>query len=324
MGKIAKNIVAAGAAAAAFLIVSSTAEAASRGVLSLSNGKRLDYYSNTSLTSKNPKLTHAVIVVHGSDRNADDYAYRAEKALKQTSYGSQTIIVAPQFGESARRGYLHWPESGDTYMTDWAYGGADKAAKFPSFQVIDELVVKLLDRSKFPNIKLITVTGHSAGGQFVQRYSIGTNMQNLPGARMRFVPMNPSSYMYLTDKRLVKTSWTEPSSCSGYNRYRYGLERLNDYMSDMPSNAASRYASRPTRLLSGTADTATDSGVDTTCQAKLQGSNRRDRAVTYDKLMDKFWPSNNFQRVDVSGVGHSSSKMMSSSVGRNIIFGQGW
>jgi hypothetical protein len=38
--------------------------------------------------------------------------------------------------------------------------------------VLDEMLLALADRTVFPNLARVVVSGHSAGGQIVQRYAL--------------------------------------------------------------------------------------------------------------------------------------------------------
>ncbi|KAL7473753.1 hypothetical protein ACHAXS_014224 [Conticribra weissflogii] len=81
-----------------------------------------------------------------------------------------------------------------------------------SFAAIDVLLETLCDKRRFPNLDQIVVTGHSAGGQFVQRWGISSDSWcfgderdmsagTLP--RVKLVPANPRSYAYLDGRRFL-------------------------------------------------------------------------------------------------------------------------
>lgn len=301
------------------LLIGGPVAAADRGTITLSNGAKIDYYRNFALGTRNPSLTAAVIVIHGTNRNAGDYAVYAERAAKNAGALKNTLILVPQFGSSKRKGYVYWPAD-DTDATDWQYCGVDRSRSFSSCAVLDELIAKALDPAVFPNIKRVTVVGHSAGGQLVSRYAYATNSPHV--ASIRFVPMNPGSWMFLNEARLVNGAWVVPdvSACRSYNRFRYGLEGVNAYVG-RAAGGPERFAMRRVRILLGTADTGVDDDLDQTCAAKLQGPHRYGRGRNFDASVDRFWPSNVVSALDVTGVGHSASKMLDSPVGRAAVFG---
>ena len=90
-----------------------------------------------------------------------------------------------------------------------------------SYGVLDQLVAAA---STLPRVELITLMGHSSGGQTVQRYAFSTSIVagrteppaprahaaaagGLPGPprsalpRVRYVVANPSSFVYFDDRR---------------------------------------------------------------------------------------------------------------------------
>jgi hypothetical protein len=106
----------------------------------------------------------------------------------------------------------------------------------------------LNDPSLFPNLQKITITGHSDGGQFTQRYATGNRKDGTVSASVNYVIANPGSYLYLDNRRLPKgetcfedgtcmaaftTNWDPDNACAdSYNSYKYGLDgRTYGYMS---------------------------------------------------------------------------------------------
>lgn len=65
-----------------------------------------------------------------------------------------------------------------------------------SFEIIDALIADLLGSGVFPNLQHIVISGHSAGGQFTQRYAVGGLEPILhPDIGFSYFPANPKSYM---------------------------------------------------------------------------------------------------------------------------------
>ena len=70
----------------------------------------------------------------------------------------------------------------------------------------------------FPNLKTVVVVGHSAGGQFVNRYAAGGAGCPNPLVEVRYVIMNPSSYLYVDDLGpIVDRFLASSSSETAYN-----------------------------------------------------------------------------------------------------------
>ena len=64
---------------------------------------------------------------------------------------------------------MSWSCTGDS----WRSGGtATNNEKLTSFDFTDEILRKLAKKEVFPNLKAIVVSGHSAGGQYVNRYAM--------------------------------------------------------------------------------------------------------------------------------------------------------
>ena len=105
-------------------------------------------------------------------------------------------------------------QPGDAYWNhskpwgDWRAGAHSDPASghgqtVSSFQVLDTFLSLLSDPIRFPNLDKITMVGHSAGGQSVQRYAFSTLLPPTlrPGLTIRYVVANPSSYAYLDPRR---------------------------------------------------------------------------------------------------------------------------
>ena len=70
--------------------------------------------------------------------------------------------------------------------------------------MIDEVFDRLRDRKRFPNLSQVVLAGHSAGGQFVNRYAAGGQARANQGVRLKFLVMKPSPYIYLDRKRVLQ------------------------------------------------------------------------------------------------------------------------
>jgi pimeloyl-ACP methyl ester carboxylesterase len=271
-----------------------------------------------------------VIVIHGTDSNADEYFSRMIEAASVEGVVDETLVIAPLFRSSSdgtASNELHW-DDGNNYQNNWRQGdmSANADADVSSFTVIDNLLQRVADRSLFPNLRVITVAGHSAGGQFVQRYAAGTQAPSqYSDHAFTYVVANPSSYLYL-DRRRPETGSTtefaEPSTTCTFNRYKYGLDNLNTYMSSVgATKITEQYRNRFVVYLAGELDNDPDDpDLNTSCRAILQGPDRFSRASAYANFIDIFYPTHFHQFTPVPGVGHSSTLMFRSPEGRGVIF----
>ena len=202
------------------------------------NNSFLQYHSNFSILKKNNNIKQAIIVIHGTLRNGDEYYKSVMAASLLEGKQSESLIIAPSFkriDDPKEKDELFW---GRKWYQKWKYGyPSQNASPISSFKLIDELIFQVSNQSNFPNLKNIIIIGHSAGGQFIQRYAVGTTIDQNINHKLILVPSNPSSYLYLNENRyhfkngnfhLMK----EPShNCSDYNQYIYGLENLPPYFS---------------------------------------------------------------------------------------------
>jgi len=123
------------------------------------------------------------------------------------------------------------------------------------------------------------IAGHSAGGQFVQRYALASPITEVAGQHeihLKFVSGNPSSYVYLdkyrpkltfeklsSEKEMLNQhiEWIVPDkkAVPGYNKWKYGLSgECNPYLKETPKKKLkSQYIHRDVVYLIGLEDTKT-------------------------------------------------------------------
>jgi hypothetical protein len=309
-----------------------------------SNALQIPYDGNQSLTESHPGVVRAVVIIPGSNRNSGfGYETLLESATIAGMNDTSSLLVVPQYlieediafhGLPADR--LYWSESG------WKEGNRSlSTASHPrpwtisSFAILDSILY--LAASRNPNLQSIVVAGHSAGGQFVNRYAAGSAVQQalevLFGVQVSYVAANPSSYLYLNAERIVPgtpNSFAVPGTgaCSGYDRYKYGLQSRNSYMSAVSSaQIISQYAARQLTYLLGQLDTdPAHPDLDTSCPAMLQGDHRLERGLIYRGFLLHFYGASiaaMHSTIVVPGVGHDSREMFTSACGVVRLFGAG-
>ena len=283
------------------------------------NNRNMPYWRNRPLDASDPRVTRAIIVIHGSGANAEGYFDRINNVIP-SSWGNSVMVIAPHFQESieASSGEYWWDG-------DWREGGS--SGGISSYTVVDT-IVGLLRNGNFPNLKWIVIGGHSAGGQFTQRYAAFTDIDLKPAPNsqfVKFVPANPSSYVYLNEYRADGNgNWIIPQDCSSgdrYNEWKYGLDSLYGYTATRGADfARTNLPRRWVELLAGTFDNVVDDGLDLDCAAMRQGERRFDRAQNFNAFMDRFYPNNNFSMTLVPEVGHDSELIFASPQGLNAYF----
>lgn len=306
-------------------------------------GTDLTFPYHVNLNCPDSRTKNLIVVLHGTSRTGSGY-FDVVHSMDSNDDGT-TLIVAPQFlfcaddhspcddgvGNPNHPKRIFWDDN-----DKWKMGGnwakklkrAGHGKTRSSFKVVDLLLKSILKH--YPNIRQITMVGHSAGGQFVQRYAAASPLENHffeAGREMRFVVGNPSSYLYLHPFRRIGGQWKLPApwTCPSYNQYRYGLEILNPaglgyIMNTGPWNMIHWYPGRRVTYLLGKNDNRQNGNMDDSCAARLQGDNRLERGKIFYRYMNEFFPGHDHDLAVVPGVGHSAGKLFASDAGRAAIF----
>lgn len=310
------------------------------------NTVKIPYYRNFSIGANASVVEHAVIVIHGIKRNADDY-YNAmlDAAFRTRNLNTSNFVMAPQFlveddltTNNLGPEMLFWKSSG------WPVGDMSvQSSTFPtpasisSFAVMDTVLMRLANA--YPNLDTIIVAGHSAGGQYVQRYAAGNTVDSLLfneyGIYIRYIVANPSSYVYLNGERRIGGTLDQfrlPTSeelgfCKNYNDYKYGLENLNNYMSLAgPAQIRQQYGLRNIIYLLGELDNDPNANyLDKDCEAMWQGSHRLERGTIFFNYIRYYYGVGKYNHIKatVDGVNHDYYGMFNSSCGLYFIYNYG-
>jgi hypothetical protein len=279
-------------------------------------GARSKVYATYSLDRPDPRIRRALVMVHGTLRNADHYFATANAAAFLAVAHGDTLVIAPDFASA----------SGDCkdplapHEVSWSCGGnswrsGGPAASDPgltSFDFMDAILKRLADRKRFPNLQVIVVAGHSAGGQFVNRYEMANQVHEGLGVPVRYVVANPSSYAWPDAVRPAPTGDADPGAAReawsteiphtdyafgpfddakapGYDLWPYGLENRTDGAAAKLTAAQLRHnlASRPTTYLLGQVDVLPLGGFDGSPNAMAQGPTRRARGEAFVKHIEE-------------------------------------
>jgi pimeloyl-ACP methyl ester carboxylesterase len=284
-----------------------------------------------------PGVTRAIIVIHGKLRNADTYFHSAEAARDAaaaegadtgagTGVGkSGALLIAPQFlatldlaGRDEPADLLRWDANG------WMAGDAAVAPQaVSSYAVLDAIVARLADRTRFPNLRHVIFAGHSGGGQVVQRYAIAARDLGAlaqAGIDVRYVVSSPSSYAYFDAERPVPV---DAQTCPDFDRWKYGMQQRPAYLADRtPAQLEAAYARRRvTYLVGGNDDDPHQKALDRSCPAEAQGPQRVARAQAYFRYLQARHPQGLDQTLHVvPGVGHNGARMLTSACALAAMF----
>ena len=272
-------------------------------------------YSTHNLDTRHPEVMRALIMVHGANRNADHYFETATAAGFLAGALANTIIIAPRFAagnDKVASGELLWPERGDT----WRSGGMSPAnTSISAFDFVDEIVRKLANKKNFPNLTRVVVAGHSAGGQFTNRYEMSNKIDGtLAGITMSYVVANPSSYAWPSAVRPLPTGDANPqdaykeslgsagdsvhsnftygafdsTKAQRYDLWPAGLKNRSGYTAQMTDDQLKKQlVTRSTTYLLGQVDVLPLGGFDSSATAMAQGPTRRARGEAFAKYVNE-------------------------------------
>ncbi len=270
----------------------------------------LPYYSNKEIGESSEDVHRAIIAIHGMKRNAYDYyksltdagVLAGEDTVRQVIFVPQFLIEADLTHHEVDSELLFWTNTG------WRRGDRSESTKqhprsstISSFAVLDTLLLDLVTR--YPKLEGIVIAGHSAGGQFVNRYAAGSpvieTIENKYQIPVRFLVSNPSSYLYFNMERVVPGTLSKfeippqevVQECPKFNEYKYGLDNLNYYMILVGTDKIREYYGKREviYLLGGADDDPEDTTLVTDCPAELQGSQRLERGKIYFKYLQHYY-----------------------------------
>ena len=141
--------------------------------------------------------------------------------------------------------------------------------------------------------------------------------------------MNPSTYLYLDDRRPIKTAtdltFTRPDTtgCSSFNDYPRGFEKLNPYALKIgEATIKEQFLTRDIAFILGGSDVdMNDPSMDKTCSGNLQGRFRLERGQFYYEYLQLFSKKGKIHRVEaVPNVAHSGEKMINNTITRQYLF----
>lgn len=243
-------------------------------------------YRSQPLTVRNEQITRALIVIHGTNRDADNYFRSTLAAAFLAGALDDTVLIVPHIASAAStcKDTLA-PNEVSWNCASWRTGGASMADdKLTTFDMADEILRRLARKDSFPNLKAIVLAGHSAGGQFVNRYEMSNRVHETLGVPVRYVVANPSSYAWIDSTRPE----TVANDCPNYDHWPYGFEHRSGYAARIgDEDLKKQLASRPTTYLLGEIDILPLGGFDQSCSAMRQGPTRLARGQAFGKYVNE-------------------------------------
>ena len=279
-----------------------------------------------SLDKEDRKIHTAIIIIHGTTRNHSSNFETMISAVQEEGASLDDImVIAPKFQiaeDTPTANEPFWTNSG------WKKGHLSVTDSKPrprvsSYGAIDKIIEILSIKSRFPSMKEIVVTGHSAGGQVAHRFAAGSQVEGtIEHINIRYIVANPSTYLYLGPERLIDGTFSSPirSECPEYDYWHYGLKNLNTYMRSISlAQVEQNLLDRDVTILIGDQDLGSNQ-LDVSCGANLQGGNRFSRGQNLVSYMDSLFPTNNHTEKIVPGISHSGKGMYTSPEGLSVLF----
>lgn len=296
----------------------------------------LPYCSSDDITRKNELIEKIIFSIHSSSYDAEEYLNISLSAVREAEESfEKTLVIAPQFlskkilHNQIPMNVLYWEVPPFRGSSRGLFNA--RKVKISAFDALDQLIRETINPENFPHVKTVIILGHSAGGQFVNRYAASNVIETaidrqMDDLRFAYVVMAPSSYLYFNRERAVEGSlhtFAVPDIPERlYNNWGYGLDRLYYYHKKHGITAdriRRQYPCRKVTYLVGSRDNKSDDNTlgDST-GAMLQGVNRLERAIIYYNYLQHFFGPEitTMQHLAiVEGVGHSGRQLLLSEEG---------
>ena len=295
------------------------------------------YFRNFNIDSVNNNVKYAIISLHGDGRNAMEHFNIITQAAENVGLEDSTLILAPiypyfedLYDHNLGDDVLYWSD------IDWNAGDLSRNTqsnprpfRISSFSTLDTIYHRLVNNN--PSLRKITLTGHSAGSQMVVRYAAGGRAQsaiNNTEIDFFYVPTNTPSFLYYDNNRVLNQGADVfqfgPTDCGSASQYKYGLENLNQYMTETGENQIKeKYKTTNVTYLVGQYDFG---GQTSTCARMVQGNSRLLRTHIYFSYIGYFYGDsvyNTQKMVEIPSAYHEFEQIVFTDCGMSALFGVG-
>jgi hypothetical protein len=312
---------------------------------------RVLVYRSFPLDVKNADITRAVVMVHGAGRDADNYFLHTLAAAFLAGALDNTVVISPRFAannggcsDALAEREANWECGGPARWT--AGGDARDASGVTSFDVMDDILMRLAGREAFPNLRSIVLAGHSAGGQFVGRYQMSNQVHDKLKLPIAYIVANPSSYAYLDAMRPTASAFAgavsalapgyiaapppkpgppfgrfgDGDNCTTYDNWPYGMQKRVGYTARLTDQQLkTQLAARPATYLLGGLDILPLFGFDGSCAAMSQGPTRMARGLAYARYVNDHVGAKHTVR-EVPSCGHNARCMFTDNGALALMF----
>ena len=307
---------------------------------------RSTVYRSHPLSARNESITRAFVLIHGAGRDADNYFRSAMAAAFLAGALDDTLVVSPRMASNDGAGCKDALGANEIswHCNTWRSGGASIShPEVTSFDFVDEILRKIVNKAMFPNMKSIVLAGHSAGGQVVNRYEMTNQVHDGLGVKVTYIVSNPSSYAYPDNARPTLAAYSQIANapgyipdpapdaaafrapgdarnCTTYDQWPFGLNNRSGYSAKQTDDQIRKQlAARPTIYLLGELDILPLGGFDSSCPAMLQGPTRLARGQAFARYAkEKFGAAHTVTIVPLCG--HNARCMFTSETTLPLIF----
>jgi len=297
---------------------------------------------NADLGRVYPGVKRAVIIIHGNRRNAAGYNNIAEYTILDSGQKNwNTLLITPEFLEQIDAAVNRLPDDDLRWKHEaWVAGENAHNTPISSYEALDAILERLSNHILLPDLQCVVLMGYGAGGQMVQRYAVtGRGGYSLvhTGIHLRYVVVNPSSYLYFSPERPVLGAYggfdfvVPPRECSSDgNHWRYGINDPPPYASNADFAALEQhYIHRDVVYLLGADDIDPhESSLDASCAGEDEGPSRFFRGKAYFRYLELRHPEIATEPASqqlwyVPGAGNDAFKMLNSACGTAALFDDG-
>lgn len=268
-----------------------------------------------------PLVESAILVIHGQNRDADNYYHYLSNLNLINSQSDRTALVAPLFKDasSASADELYW--STDSWRSGGQSGGTIGVS---SFSIIDSIISRFANPELFPAMKNIIITGHSSGALLTLLYAGVNSFEEInPNIEFTYIPANSQYYYYPDGQRIDESTdmLYTPTSCAGYQIYPTGYEVVPPYLQSITAQSfTDKWIQSRIIYLLGNGQGADPALNTVDCQATLLGSSRYRRGANMYRYLTLAYPSiHQHEKIDVEGIGHDGEGMYASPACRSLL-----
>ena len=153
-----------------------------------SKGKVASYWRNKNfkeIGKKDSKIEIVSFYNHGNSENGDDYfCFIDQSATNFACGGDKFCKDREKIYTLGGQFYSHRSDIDQVAdneivfddANDWNCGNDAENYEKSSFDVLDSIFNTFLNKTVYPNLKVLNIAGHSGGGQLVGRYSLASKL----------------------------------------------------------------------------------------------------------------------------------------------------